>query len=114
MKAMKANKAMKAMKSARPMKTMKAMKAMKKPKAKGSRSGKSGRSGWETWMAKKSKVHSPVQTRRAETVSGDPDLSDVSSDVHFECAANEKSTQTVPWIRRLRRARDLQDSTLQQ
>jgi len=105
------------------MKTMKAMKAMKKPKGShsgksGSRSGKSGRSGWETWRAKKS---SPVQTRRAEvqtrrveTVSGDPELSDVGSEVHFECAANEKSTQTVPWIRRLRRARDLQDSTLQQ
>ena len=97
-KAMKAMKAMKATKTMKVMKAMKAMKAMKKAKT------RSGPSGWAKWMTKKRNDKARIREEELTDDGGKEELTDDGGSMKVSV-----STQTPPWIRRLRRARDLED-----
>ncbi|CAE7377150.1 PDE2A [Symbiodinium microadriaticum] len=99
--AMKAMKAMKATKTMKVMKAMKAMKAMKKAKT------RSGPSGWAKWMTKKRNDKARIREEELTDDGGKEELTDDGGSMKVSV-----STQTPPWIRRLRRARDLEDMEL--
>ena len=98
----------------KPMKEPKVMEAKKKTKK-----SRSGSSGWAAWRAKNPAPAGPSESHvDAEAARNPAPAGPSSSQVDVEVAgrssdedllATEKATQTPPWIRRLGRARNLDD-----
>ena len=119
MKAIKAMKAVKKKPAANP-RTMKPLKELKvmKPKKKTKKS-RSGSSNWAAWRAKNQALAGPAQSHldaeaAAKPAPAGPSQGHVDVEVagrssDEDLPATEKATQTPPWIRRLRRARNLDD-----
>ena len=106
--------AMKAMKAA-PKRAMKAMKAapktatkpMKSRRVKAKPASRSGRSGWAAWRSKlPSDNNEPCAVPVQKMILAETDNDEQNDDQN----PREKATQTPVFIRRLRRARDKEDS----